>query len=151
MRIIIDIICPIIGYLLGLIIKRMTIETRSCFHRSPRLLLFVLEEANSRVLVFLRVRIGPRQGSGIVPGPCNDRCCRCCCYCNEASEWTFRALASCKRCSVPIFSRGECVGVARNSVAWRHRAGVDKRSVVRDRSQLLNWFFDLHKRHECLT
>lgn len=46
--------------------------------------------------------------------------------------------------AVPIFSRGKCVGVAENSVAWRHRAGVDRRSVVRDRSQLLNWFFDPH-------
>lgn len=46
--------------------------------------------------------------------------------------------------AVLIFSHGKCVGVAKNSVAWRHQAGVDRRSVVRDRSQLLNWFFDPH-------
>lgn len=51
---------------------------------------------------------------------------------------------ACSAVAVLIFSRGKCVGVAENSVAWRHQAGVDRRSVVRDRSQLLNWFFDPH-------
>jgi hypothetical protein len=111
------------------------------------LLLFALEKPNSRVLAFLRVRIGSRQDCETVQRPLLPLLL----LLQRGEQVNISRARSYNRRSVPIFSRGECVGVARNSVAWRHRAGVDRRSVVCDCSQLLNWFFDPHKRHECLT